>query len=282
MTTIRKVIIIVVAAFLAVFLPVSVSAESIGGGSIQEYEAEAPLNIGTVVQLQSKKSNVVQVATKKNLQNMFGVVVDKNQMQVVVSSGTLKNPTYVTVSGTYNTLVSTENGTIHPGDYVTMSSVDGVAMKAGTKDEQSTVLGRAQAEFDGSKVALGKTTLKDTTGKANKEVVLGSVPVTINIERNPIDKSTKVNAPEWLQQLGKAIAEKEVSALRIYISLGIVTVTLITALLVLYAGVRSSVISIGRNPMSKKSIVRALIQIIFTALIILVTGLFAVYLLLKL
>lgn len=282
MTTIRKYIIIVAAAFLAVFLPVGANADSLGGGSIQEYEADAPINIATVVQLKSKSGDTVQAATKQNLQNMFGVVVDKNKMQVIVSSGEKKNETFVASSGTYSTLVTTENGTINPGDYVTMSSIDGVAMKAGTKDEQSTVLGRAQGEFDGSKLVIGKTVLKDTNGKDNKQVAIGSIPVTINIERNPVDKSTKVKAPDWLQQIGKAIAEKEVSAVRIYISLGIVTITLITALAVLYAGVRSSVISIGRNPMSKKSIIKALVQIIFTALIILVTGLFAVYLLLKL
>jgi hypothetical protein len=49
----------------------------------------------------------------------------------------------------------------------------------------------------------------------------------------------------------------------------------------LYAGVRSSVISMGRNPLARKTIIRNLIQIVLIALIILVTGLIAVYLLLK-
>lgn len=58
--------------------------------------------------------------------------------------------------------------------------------------------------------------------------------------------------------------------------------SVITALVLLYAGVRNAIISIGRNPMSRKSIVKALIQVILTSLLILIIGLFAVYLLLKL
>lgn len=59
-------------------------------------------------------------------------------------------------------------------------------------------------------------------------------------------------------------------------------VSLIAAIAVIYAGVRNSVISIGRNPMTKKSIFRALMEIILTSLLILIIGLFAVYLLLRL
>jgi len=51
---------------------------------------------------------------------------------------------------------------------------------------------------------------------------------------------------------------------------------------VLYGGIRSSIISIGRNPLAKKSIVRGLIQVITVGVIILVIGLFSVYLLLRL
>ena len=109
-----------------------------------------------------------------------------------------------------------------------------------------------------------------------------TIPVTIDIRRNPNDKSTKVNVPSFLERVGLAIAEKEISPVRIYLSMAITAICLIASLVVLYAGVRSGVISIGRNPMSKKSIFRALIETILTSVLILIIGLFAVYLLLKL
>lgn len=270
----------IVVAAMAVVLPVS--ADTYGGGSVQGYAADTQLDNGTIVQLTGKDSNHVKIATQSQLQNMFGVVVDRAQLPFILTNDSLQHETFVAVSGTYNVLVSTQGGTIKSGDYVTLSSLDGVAMKAGTVADQGTVFGRAQTSFDGKGITLGKATLKDTNGKTNQTVTLGEVPVTIDIKRNPNEKSTKVDVPQFLQRIGQAVAEKEVSPVRIYLSLAITAISLVAAIAVIYSGVRSSIISIGRNPMSKKSIFRALLEIILTSFLILIIGLFAVYLLLKL
>ncbi len=262
----------------ALFLPVA--ATGIGGGSVQGYASDTPLDNGTIVQLTGKGANRVKISTQKELQNMFGVVVDRSQLPVTLSSEALENETFVAASGTYNVLVSTQGGSISSGDYVTLSSVNGVAMKAGT--DEKTVFGRANGSFDGKGITLGTTTLKDTSGNTNKTVTLGSIPVTIDIKKNPNDKSTKVEVPEILERVGQAIAEKEVSPIRIYLSLGIMLISILAAIAILYSGVRNGLISIGRNPMSKKSIFRALLEVILTSVLILIIGLFAVYLLLRL
>ncbi len=280
MNTSRIIIGFVAVIGMAGVATLPVAAVTLGGGNVQGYAADTPLDNGTVVQLTGKDSNRVKVATPKELHNMFGVTVDQSQLSVRLSSEALENEVYVAVSGTYNVLVSTQNGPISSGDHVTLSSVNGIVMKAGT--EEKTVFGRANASFDGKGVVLGKTALKDTTGKDNRTVALGSIPVTIDIKRNPNQKSTKTKVPEVLERLGQAIAEKEVSPIRIYLSMAITAVSLVAAIAVLYAGVRNSVISIGRNPMSKKSIFRALLEIILTSILILIIGLFAVYLLLRL
>ena len=246
--------------------------------SAQGYASATPVDIGTIVTL-DKNSQSVSPAKQAQLQNMFGVAVDRNQLAFAVSNSAIQNETYVAVSGTYNVLVSTQGGTIDAGDYITLSSLDGIGMKAST--EQKTVFGRAAGSFDGKSLTLGTTQLKDSSG-ATKTVTLGSVPVTINIQRNPNIKSTKVNVPNWLERLGVQIAEKQISPIRIYLSMGITAVSLITAIVMLYAGVRNAIIAIGRNPMTKRSIFRALLEVILTSILILVIGLFAVYLLLKL
>ena len=275
--TILSLVAIVVAT---VALASPLSAANYGGGSVQGYAADAPLDNGTIVQLTGKDSNRVKIATQSDLQNMFGVTVDRSQLSVTLSNEGLENEVFVAVSGTYNVLVSTQGGTIEAGDYVTLSSVNGIAMKAGT--EEKTVFGRAAKSFDGKGVTLGTTTLKDTNGKTNQTVKLGLIPVTIDIRRNPNTISTTANLPDILQRVGQAIAEKEVSPIRIYLSLAITAVSLVAAIAVLYSGIRSGVISIGRNPMSKKSIFRALLEVILTSVLILIIGLFAVYLLLRL
>lgn len=252
-----------------------------GAPGVQSYAAETPLDSGTIVQLVGDDdSNRVKIATQSELQKMFGVTVDRNQLPVTLSNGSLENEVFVAVTGTYYVVVSTQGGPIATGDYLTLSSVNGIAMKAGTEEE--TVFGRANAPFDGKGVTLGTTALKDTEGNTNQTVTLGSIPVTIDIKKNPNEKSTKVKVPEVLERIGEAVAEKEVSPIRIYLSMAITAVSLVAAIAVLYSGVRSGVISIGRNPMSKKSIFRALLEIILSSILILIIGLFAVYLLLKL
>ena len=277
---IRGIVGVAIAVALTVGVSLPAFAVSLGGGSVQGYSAESPLDVGTIVQLAGKDTKSVKISKQSELQNMYGVVVDKNQLPVTLSSEALKNETYVAVSGTYNVLVSTQGGNIASGDYVTLSSINGIAMKAST--EEKTVFGRAVGNFDGKGVVLGSTELKDTTGKSGGAVKIGSVPVTIDIKRNPNEKSTKADVPEFLERIGQAIAEKEVSPIRIYLSMAITAISLIAAIAVLYSGVRSGVISIGRNPMSKKSIFRALLEIILTSVLILIIGLFAVYLLLRL
>lgn len=269
---------VIVIAASAVVLPVA--AQTYGGGSVQGYASDTPLDNGTIVQLTGKDANRVKIAKQAELQNMFGVVVDRNTLSVTLSSEALENETFVASSGTYNVLVSTQGGPIVSGDYVTLSSVNGVAMKAGT--EEATIFGRANGPFDGKGITLGTTTLKDTNGNTNQTVTLGSIPVTIDIKKNPNIKSTESQLPDFLKRLGQEIAEKEVSPIRIYLSLGITAISIIAAIVIIYAGIRNSVISIGRNPMSKKSIFRALLEIILTSILILVIGLFAVYLLLRL
>lgn len=273
---------IMIAAFAVsvLFLSTPVVAVSYGGGSVQGYAASRLLDHGTIVKLTGEGSNIVTTAVQSDQQNMFGVTVDQQQLPVKLSNPDLENEVFVAVSGTYNTLVSTQGGPIKSGDYIALSSINGVGMKAGTEEE--TVLGRAVSGFDGKSMVVGQSTLVDVDGQPGRQVQLGTIPVTIEIQRNPNEKSTKAKVPEVLERIGQAIAEKEVSAIRIYLSMAITAVSLIAAIIVIYSGVKSSIISIGRNPMSKKSIFRALLEIILTSILILIIGLFAVYLLLRL
>lgn len=269
---------IVAVAAMAV---VPVFANSQGAGvSVQSYDSDKPLDIGTIVQLEGEGTGKVRVATQKELQNMFGVTVDRKLLPVTLTGGSKKNEVFVAVTGTYKVLVSDQAGPIRVGDYVTLSSINGIAMKAGTKEK--TVLGRAAEVFDGKDQVLGTKTLRDTANGVDKKVAIGSILVNIDIKKNPNDESTKTLLPEFLERIGKEIAQKEVSPIRMYLSLAITAVSLIISLAMLYTGVRNAVISIGRNPMSKKSIFRALLEVILTSALVLIIGLFAVYLLLRL
>lgn len=208
---------------------------------------------------------------------MFGVVVNPGDSPVTLS-GNSSNQAFVATSGNYDVLVGDQNGSIKTGDYVTISSLDGIGMKATSGD--SYVLGRATGTFTGSG-STASTTLKNSGGQSTT-VHLGQVAVNIAIGRNPLAKNQQNNLPGFLRSAGQSVANKSVSTARLYISMVVLAASAIIAGSLLYAGVRSSVTAIGRNPLSKKSVIRSLVQVTLTSLIVFIIGLFAVYLLLKL
>lgn len=246
----------------------------------QPYTSDVRLKAGTVVQVDEESSSKVIAATQDKLEKAFGVIVTSNNLPIAISTNVGANQVFVATNGSRQALVTNENGPINAGDSLALSSLSGTLMKATHK--QRILFGKALASFDGKNNTIGTTTLKDTKGNAHQQIGIGVIPVAIEIMKNPEDKSTEANLPEQLQRLGQQIAEKPVSQIRIYISMAIVTITIIISLVLLYAGVRSAIVSIGRNPLSKKSILRGLLQVILTSVLVLIIGLFAVYLLLRL
>jgi hypothetical protein len=249
------------------------------GTSVQGYSSASILQIGTIVELTSSGANSVKPVTQADAGHMYGVTVDPATLSITVSNTALQNEVYVSTAGTYNVLVSTQGGTIQTGDYIDISSIDGVGMDAGANN--TVVFGRAAASFDGKSDSAATETLTKSDG-STQVVQLGIIPVAIQIQRNPNQKSTQTNLPKQLERIGLAIADKPVGPTRIYMSIAIAAISVFIVVVVLYSGIRSSFVSIGRNPLSKKSIFGALITVIFISLIILIIGLFAVYLILKL
>lgn len=240
-----------------------------------QYKADVSLRPGTIVQV-ADEATKVKPATQDTVQSAFGVVVTYDS-PISLTGG--DESLYVATSGRQLMMVTSEGGAIEAGDYLTVSALSGTLMKA---SDQELVFAKALETFDGKSNLLGSTTLKDKDGNPFKEVGISTIQATIEITKNPNQISTEANLPDQLQRLGQQVAEKEVSPVRIYMSLGIVFISIIVALVTLYAGIRSAIIAIGRNPLSKKSIFRTLLEVILTAILVLIIGLFAVYLLLRL
>lgn len=248
------------------------------GSAIQSYEADSILQRGLLVRLAANNSKKVIPVNEKDMIDTFGVVVSPNEVALAVGNGVTANQTYISTSGTYNVIVSDQTGQINKNDFVTISALNGIGMKA--NKDQSTIVGKALTNFDGKTNVTGQVTLKDNNGAAYKTVNLGLIPVAIAVAHNPLIENTKADLPEWLIRTG--LVEKDVQPIRIYLSIGILALAIVVAITVLYAGIRHSVVSIGRNPLSKGSIAKSLLSIFLSAFIILVIGSFTVYLLLKL
>ena len=241
----------------------------------QGYESDEPLQRATIVSLAADNATKVEPATLDNLDRLHGVVVGQNDATFVLSAE--EQETLVSINGRFEAFVSNENGAIRIGDLITVSRVSGIGMKA--SEGEPTLIGKANGVFDGETGVLSTTEIS-INGEAQK-VAIGRIQIDVGVAGNPLFKPTKANVPGFLERLAENIAQKPVDPIRIYISLFVFFSTGIVAGVLLYSGIRSSVISVGRNPLSKKSITRSLLQIILTAVIILLLGIFGVYLLLR-
>lgn len=241
---------------------------------VQGYAADASVQTGMIVALQPKDAQKVQPATSEDIERMRGVVVDPADAAVTLAGP--NQAVFVANTGRFNVLVSNQNGNIKVNDYISISSLPGIGMKA--RDDQKIVLGRAVANFDGRQGVVSTTEVKD--GGNSRSVAIGKLAVDITIIRNP--RISAANVPGFVQSVTNSIAGKPVNPTKAYLALAVLVMSGIISGSMLYAGIRSSISAIGRNPLSKRLIVSGLIQVVITSLIIFIGGLFGVYLLLKL
>lgn len=242
----------------------------------QGYGSDQTLQRGMLVKLKDSDATKVEVVTQETADKMYGTVVDANDAPVTLSSDGKK--VFVANAGHFDVLVNTQNGEIKSGDLITVSAIDGVGMKA--TDKEPVIVGRSLSDFDGKSNAISSSQIKDSAGNT-KTVNIGRIEADIAIGKNPNLKGTEANLPEFLQRASEAIAGKPVNATRVYIALFVFLVTAFIAAILMVSGVRSGIISIGRNPLGKKQIIRGMLQVIITGLTIFIAGVFGVYLLLK-
>ncbi len=264
---------------LACVVVLSAVSTSMAQTVSQGYGTTGVVQKGMIVMLDPKDSRKVQALTNKQDKSMHGVVVSANDTVVSLGGDTSSNQVFVASNGKYDALVSTQNGPIKVGDIVSISALDGIGMKADSG--QTVILGKALTGFDGTKNVSGNASLKTSGG--SHEVAIGFIQIDIGISRNPLAVSVSgPPVPAFLRKSGDSIAGKPVSTIRLYVSLAILIITIFMTSNLLYGGVRSSLVSIGRNPLAKKSILRGLIQVVILGVIVFVIGLIAIYLLLKL
>jgi hypothetical protein len=182
----------------------------------------------------------------------------------------------VATSGDYKVLVSTQGGNVKSGDYLTMSALPGIAMKSSAYQEQ--IIGTAEADYSG-KNSLGTVSIKNTDGK-KINVSIGTVAVSLRLAPNPTYVRNN-SLPGTITNAANAVANKTVSLIQIYLSLALLTLTFFVVGVIFYGAVRSSITAIGRNPLSKRSVIKGLVKVLMLGLIILGAGLTGAYMVLK-
>lgn len=238
----------------------------------QGYSTTEKLPLGSIVSLQNNTSDHVVATTTKNVDSILGIVVNDGSSPLTLSNGK-DNQVQVATSGMSRVLVSDINGVIAQGDQITASPIKGVGMKA---TGNAKVVGIAQ----GDPTTSGNAKQTYTDAQGNKQsLTLGEVPVLVNVAYY-FSQPEKTVIPSAIQNVANALAGKKVDTLPILISAAIFVITIIVVVSIIYSMIRSSIISVGRNPMSQSAIYRDVIQLSALVLGILAVSLISIYLIL--
>lgn len=193
---------------------------------------------------------------------IFGVIAE--QPLLVYRTETPGKP--VVRSGIAQVNVTTLNGPIKYGDYITSSSISGKGQKA---QESGYVVGIALAGFDGT----GAGAIDGPRGK----VALGKIPVALRIEY------AELTNPRFAGRLfgfiGTTLLEnvsdpRQAGGVIRYLAAGLVVLLSFTfAFLVFARSIPKSIEAIGRNPLAKSTIQ---FSMIINIILLVVTGLIGI------
>ncbi|MBP9820670.1 hypothetical protein KBC85_00855 [Candidatus Saccharibacteria bacterium] len=244
----------------------------------QGYSSDELLQRGMLVGLKNDDPRKVEPVNSDQADQLHGVIIGANESAVLLGSDEEK--VYVASGGRFPVLVSSQNGPIKIGDYISPSAIKGIGMNAGKNND--IVIGKALEEFDASNQSTVKSVITVNDASDNEQQLsVGMIIVDIAVGKNPLMKNN-TSLPEALRKSAETVAGKPVNATKVYISLFIIIVTSAIAGSIIYSAVRGGMVSIGRNPLGKNAIMRGLLQVVLVGMLILLSGFFGVYLILKL
>lgn len=256
---------------LALFAYVPLYAQD-NSAIAQGFQTQDPnMAVGALASLKTTSGNSIELANITTAEQLVGVVADKP----LIGLDTENTQIQVVTSGVTLALVSDINGSVKTGDKITASPIDGVGMKT---QRSATIVGTAQADLTSAKVT--ERTITDTSGQQHT-VKIGSIPVQVNVTfyASPEERTTIL--PPFLQNMANALAGREVAAIRVVLAAAVLVLSLISVAVLLYSSVQSSIISIGRNPLSEGAVRKGLLQVGFTIFGILLLTVIAIYLILR-
>jgi len=255
-----------VALFTLVICMSPLSAQGVSSIAQGFQTTDTNVVAGALVSLKDTP-NTVELSTPANDQDLIGIAGSKSLIEL--SSG--KGSVQVVTDGTTAALVSDINGAINTGDHIAASPIAGVGMKATTS---GVVVGTAQASLSG--VSTTKQTVTDKKGRQTI-VHIGSIPIQVDKVFYQAPQDTNSFLPPVLSDFANSVAGHQVSAVRVLAAAVLIALLFVAVTVLLYSSVRSSIISIGRNPLSENAVHKSLLEVGLTIVGVLVFTVIVVY-----
>jgi hypothetical protein len=249
-----------------------VEAQQSNGTIAQGFQTEGnsdDIVAGALVIIKDGKARLVDLATLDSAGRLIGVI-DKNPL-VAISNDSQE--VQVVLSGTTNVLVSDINGPIKASDKITASPIAGVGMLA---TGNSQVVGTAQTDFETD--SSQTRTITDRDGKSHN-VHIGYVPLQVGVSYYQAPGSNFL--PPFVQNIANSVAGRPVSLVRVLISSILLLLGFVYGGILTFTAVRSSMNSIGRNPMAAGAIRKGLYQAGLVSVVVVGVALLGSYLVLS-
>lgn len=244
----------------SVLAPAAVAAIS------QGYKAAGPLPAGSIVSLAPDSKDTVEATSTQNASRMLGVVVDQKLPNAT------EGEVQVATTGNVPMLVSTVSGEIKAGDRIGPSPLAGVGAKAASG---SRAIGVAQSDFAQASAGSVGQDVKTADGQTRR-VFVGAISVVI--EPAKADSGNTEFVPDSAQNFINALAGKPVAPTRVILAAALVALTLVFVSIMVSSAVRSGMTAIGRNPLTKQTVVGSLFRVLMVAFFVMAGSLGASYL----
>src|SRR5581483_4955256 len=92
---------------------------------VQGFSAKGTVDPGMVVAIDKAASKSVKPAPADNSNLIYGVAVDPSDAPITIVGQ--NSQVFIATTGTYQVLVTAGAGAIQPGDYISMSTINGIA-----------------------------------------------------------------------------------------------------------------------------------------------------------
>lgn len=225
-----------------------------------DFGVSIDINFGDVGDVIVSKDGKFILANSSYDPNIYGVIADTPI--IGIQNTLLTSSKMVSTYGQAVVKVSSVNGEIKKGDYLTSSDVVGVAQKA---DKHGQVLGIALEDYTSQN--------KTTAGKIN---------AYISVETRLVNTNLKANLLEDLRDGTYAAFLTPLATLRYLLAALVVASTFIIGFWTFGRFSNTTIQAIGRNPLAKKDIAKTLFFNLVFILAIMIIGLSLAYIILVL
>lgn len=229
------------------------------------FQSDEDIAVGSLVSVNENNEELVTVANINNASNLIGVAVSRDSSSLYFTS-TSDETVAVATTGEASVFVSDLQGPISPGDKISVSPINGVGQKA-------TALGEVVVGV--AKSGLGDDNIEQSIdvefADGVRSVNIGVVRASINVH-NYIPDQEERTLLSSIQNTAQAIAGKPVTMAKALISSAILIATLMVVIVTMGSSIQGSMVSLGRNPLAKKTIISSMVKIILFGTLVLGAG----------